>query len=76
MEQVVLLPSGKEIIFYHVSADFNAKHFVEELLNRYSFDRCKCTLVESKVVKEGDVPGCLKAPGTAPSFFEQNVTSV
>lgn len=75
MEQVVLLSSGKEITFYHVSADFNAKHFVEELLNRYSFDRCQCLLVEPKAVKEGDVPGCLKAPGTSPSFLQQNVTS-
>lgn len=64
MEQVVLLPSGKEIVFYHTIADFNAKHFVEKLLSKYSFDRCECLLV----FKEGVDVGGLKTPSATPFF--------
>ena len=65
MERSVLLPGGSKIAFYGINADIESKEFVR-IWNVNAIERCKCTLVE--VVKKGEVPGCLKAPGTSPFF--------
>lgn len=72
MQRSVLLPGGSQITFYGVSADIDSKEFVR-IWNVNSVERCKCSVVE--VAIEGDVPGCLEAPGTSPSFLQRNVSS-
>lgn len=69
MQRSVRLPSGRVLTFF--KSTLHAENFIY-VWNSIPNIR-KCSLVEFSF--EGAVSGCLKAPETAPSFLQQNVTS-
>lgn len=66
MRAVVKFPDGKNISFNGLFAVEEASRFV------FSYWIDHNIILESSI-EEGAVPGSHKAPGTAPSFLQQNV---
>lgn len=67
MQAVVKFPNGKDISFNGLFAVEDASRFVFA----YWIDH---NIKLEFAIEEGAVPGSHKAPGTAPSFLQRNVS--